>query len=584
MSVVRILSRAFVAVALVATVLTVTASSVSAQSDGPAVQVITFENEDDRYDNVHWQVRVTVTSLGNCTPDQGLGAEGYVSGWLGEGSQGGSALNLAVCAYEITAQARRGTNEVCDALVAWGTDPADGAYQNRLSTGSRQGETRVSVKHRPLTGTGDADMGISSGGICAAAVSVTFEIDPELVVLGLPDDAKDKDLEERVKRAVEVTDFAVRVRPHESTRNQAGCNLLLAFTLQGGEENSVRKEFDGIPVDQTCRFRAFIVNDPAPFVVFDPATTFVTRSGSVTVDLSGQVKIAPARIAIIQDVVGDASDHGVSYSIIRSCAGVDALPPPIVPTGGPGLYRLPGGDWRASLIEGRYTVHANYAPNFGPGATYHAAARSTTSNVVEGCTVTVEIEHVPPGCVVAGGNAQRLTWRKSRQFKHFDFEFDIFCDGVVAGPVVVEDLPPTPPDVEVAGTGSTSPDVRIVARRLSSGKIEFALQQRQSANTWSGELLPRARLFPTTTARVDSWLQSTPLQVTVAAHADEFVADLGVRIVARKRSNGSVEFALQQRQNDGSWGSRLMLTRRFFPPDAVIGRWLRSSVLTLNGN
>ena len=102
--------------ALVGTVLTLAVSPASAQS----VQVITFENVDPDTDDVSWQTRVTVVSLGGCTPEQGLGGEGYVSGWLNEGSQGGAPLNVTVCSYEITAQARRNTGEVCDAEVAWG--------------------------------------------------------------------------------------------------------------------------------------------------------------------------------------------------------------------------------------------------------------------------------------------------------------------------------------------------------------------------------------------------------------------------------------------------------------------------------
>ena len=435
-------------------------------------------------------------------------------------------------------------------------------------------ERTVSVRHKSPTNDQE---NVS----CSAAVSVTFEIDPERVVRPLPDDAEDDNLEERVERAVEVTDFAVRVRPHSSTRYQAGCNIILAFTMQGGEDGSVKKNFDGVPTGQTCKFTAHIVNDPAPFVVDDGGTTFETKSGAMTVDLAGQVKIQPARIAIIQDVVGDASDQGVSYSIIRSCAGVDALPPTIVPTGGPGLYRLPGGDWRASLIAGRFTVHSDRAPNFGAGATYHAAARSTTSSTVEGCTVAVTISHVPQGCALAGSETQTLTWRETRQFEHFDFEFDITCDGTTARPAVDDGLPPEPPATEASDDAeSTSPDVRIVARKLETGKIELALQQYQGDNTWSDELFPRARLFPTT-ARVGTWLQSTPLEVEVAESDAYLVAEVDVRIVARLRSSGSIEFALQQRSDDGSWGSRQLLTNRFFPPDATAGRWLRSSVFTL---
>lgn len=55
--------------------------------------------------------------------------------------------------------------------------------------------------------------------------------------------------------------------------------------------------------------------------------------------------------------------------------------------------------------------------------------------------------------------------------------------------------------------------MRIVARKLAGGKIEFGLQQRDADDSWGDRLLPRARLFPTT-APVDRWLRSSPLTLT----------------------------------------------------------------------
>ena len=60
---------------------------------------------------------------------------------------------------------------------------------------------------------------------------------------------------------------------------------------------------------------------------------------------------------------------------------------------------------------------------------------------------------------------------------------------------------------------SVPSDVRIVARKLESGRIEFGLQQRQSDNTWGDRRLPRVRFSPTT-ATVDNWLASSPLTLT----------------------------------------------------------------------
>ena len=121
--------------------------------------------------------------------------------------------------------------------------------------------------------------------------------------------------------------------------------------------------------------------------------------------------------------------------------------------------------------------------------------------------------------------------------------------------------------------------MRIVARLLEDGKVEFGLQQLRDGS-WSGRILPRARLFPLSTS-AGSWLASTPVTLTVAELADDLAADATVRIVALKRDDGKVEFALQQQQ-DGSWSDRVLPGRRLFPPTAAVGRWLVSSTLTLD--
>lgn len=55
-----------------------------------------------------------------------------------------------------------------------------------------------------------------------------------------------------------------------------------------------------------------------------------------------------------------------------------------------------------------------------------------------------------------------------------------------------------------------------------------------------------------------------------------------VRITARFNSQrGEVEFALQQRQPDGSWGQRTFPSARYFPSDATPGRWLNSSPISV---
>ena len=118
-----------------------------------------------------------------------------------------------------------------------------------------------------------------------------------------------------------------------------------------------------------------------------------------------------------------------------------------------------------------------------------------------------------------------------------------------------------------AGPGT---EVRIVARLLDSGKIEFGLQQRRADTTWGEQQLPERRLF-LADAAVDRWLWSEELDLSFAV----------VRITARKLPDGDVEFGLQQRGADDAWGERLLPTRRFFPAEATVDEWLPSSSLDL---
>ena len=55
-----------------------------------------------------------------------------------------------------------------------------------------------------------------------------------------------------------------------------------------------------------------------------------------------------------------------------------------------------------------------------------------------------------------------------------------------------------------------------------------------------------------------------------------------VRITARMNSEkGQVEFGLQQRQADGSWGERILPPARYFPSNAAPDRWLNSTGMPL---
>ena len=122
------------------------------------------------------------------------------------------------------------------------------------------------------------------------------------------------------------------------------------------------------------------------------------------------------------------------------------------------------------------------------------------------------------------------------------------------------------------GSDAGDVQVRIVARRVVSERVEFGLQQRESDGGWGARLLPRQRFFPLRTSE-GRWLVSTPLSLSDTA--------LEARIVARRVANGRVEFGLQQREPSGGWQPRLLPQSRLFPVNTTVGRWLVSSPLTL---
>ena len=77
-------------------------------------------------------------------------------------------------------------------------------------------------------------------------------------------------------------------------------------------------------------------------------------------------------------------------------------------------------------------------------------------------------------------------------------------------------------------------------------------------------ILPRSRYFPAN-ANVDRWLQSSPVAV------DDREID---RISARLLADGRIEFALLPVEAE-----RILPRVRYFPADARVDRWLRSSVI-----
>ena len=111
-----------------------------------------------------------------------------------------------------------------------------------------------------------------------------------------------------------------------------------------------------------------------------------------------------------------------------------------------------------------------------------------------------------------------------------------------------------------------------MARRVDDGRVEFGLQERAGAESWGSRLSPPKRFFPVDVA-VDKWLASSPVSVSGGV----------VRIVARRVDDGRVEFGLQERAGAESWGSRLSPSKRFFPVDVAVDKWLVSSPVSVRG-
>ena len=134
--------------------------------------------------------------------------------------------------------------------------------------------------------------------------------------------------------------------------------------------------------------------------------------------------------------------------------------------------------------------------------------------------------------------------------------------------------PPSEPDTpEVDVEPSTAAvEVRLAARPLASGAVEFGLQERDGDGNWRERLLPRLR-FLQTDSEVGRWRVSSGIEVGEGDTAGT------VRIAARRIANGAVEFALVIRNEDGSWSARLLPRARILRSDSVTGRWRYSTPL-----
>ncbi len=105
-------------------------------------------------------------------------------------------------------------------------------------------------------------------------------------------------------------------------------------------------------------------------------------------------------------------------------------------------------------------------------------------------------------------------------------------------------------------------EVRIIARRVAGGRIEFGLQPEGAS-----AILPRGRFFPAQPT-TSSWLRSTPVEFGGIA--------LG-RIRARRLSDGRTEFGFVD-----AAGTAIEPSARYFPTNAGLNRWLRSSPFWLD--
>ena len=126
-------------------------------------------------------------------------------------------------------------------------------------------------------------------------------------------------------------------------------------------------------------------------------------------------------------------------------------------------------------------------------------------------------------------------------------------------------------------------ELRVQARALPNGRIEFAVQVRDD-DSWSKRTLPKSRwLFPD--VDVDRWyvsqkvtLITSYLRISAAGNPVNPQHSL-IRIAARRLADGRVEFALQGSSLVRSplWRVRILPDLRFVPAEPPTSRWLSSS-------
>ena len=121
----------------------------------------------------------------------------------------------------------------------------------------------------------------------------------------------------------------------------------------------------------------------------------------------------------------------------------------------------------------------------------------------------------------------------------------------------VVNLRPAPTAQPTSSTNETL-SAQIVARRLSDGRIEFALQPAGAAR-----ILPRSRFFPAR-PRINSWLNSSLI---------EYQGTTLGRISARRLGDGRTEFSFLPTSSS----DRILPRSRMFPSSTANRSWLRSN-------
>lgn len=118
----------------------------------------------------------------------------------------------------------------------------------------------------------------------------------------------------------------------------------------------------------------------------------------------------------------------------------------------------------------------------------------------------------------------------------------------------------------------------IAARIDDRGRVEFGVIP--PGGEASDSELPSARFLPLNLVQSrTSWRSSSPVTLWFPGQDPD---RLTVRVAARGTGDDTVEFALQLQDDAGNWGPRLSPTRRMLPFTVPVGRWFRSTTVTLD--